>query len=145
MAVAEVLTLAMGAIGEELHHLAAQRLSLYFEKPLMDEVRMISVDAVFHLEFPVAVVTVLMRAGARFDRALGRQVHKQVDVVFCACQIVHEAFDLGTQTREHQPAIFLYARGFEETELALVETRTIAARVRNASELALMVVCPAVI
>ena len=118
---------------------------LGLEKCLMHEVRMIAIDAVFHLELPVAIVAILMSSGARLDRALRRQIHEQIDVVFGACEIVRELLHFGAKTREHQPAIVLDSRRLDESELALVEIASVAIGIGHANQLALIVVGPAVI
>jgi len=72
MTVAEVFAFACRIFGEEHTHLAAEILSLEIEERAMNKVGMITVYTVLHLEFPVAVVTVLMGSGMRFELTVRR-------------------------------------------------------------------------
>ena len=72
MTVAEIFAFAGGIFGEEPTHFAAEIFSLQIEERAMNEVGMITIYPVLHLEFPVAIVAVLMCPCARLELAFRR-------------------------------------------------------------------------
>jgi hypothetical protein len=118
---------------------------LHLEERLMDEVGVIAVHPVLHLELPVAVVTVLVHPATRVDRALGRKIHEEIDVIFRAGQVIRQRLDVGAKAGENQPAILLDARRFDQRKLAAIEIAPVAASIRHSYQVAFVVVGPAVV
>src|SRR6516165_2317854 len=130
MTIAKILALISRGLGEQLHYFAAQLLALDLKKRLMHEIRMVTVDPVLHLEFPVAIIAILVRTATWVDLSLGRQIHKQVNIILCTGQMLGNFRDLWIETGKDQPPINADSRA-NEAEFAAVEAFSIAARIRQ--------------